>query len=285
MRRCILWCRKVFYTFLTTENRTLELSPKAIFLTVAIFCLWLSFTLANTNDWSVVKSTHFIVYYKNAPGDFIEQLIEKSEYYYDKIADDLGLRRFDFWLWDNRAKIYIHDDAKAYQTATNQPGWSVGCAIIKEKVIHTFPYAKGFFQTTLPHEMGHIIFREFVGFDNQAVPIWLDEGVASYQENLIYSMAHKLVIEAIATNKFVNLENLSKINPQLIKDNESALLFYAEAVSMIDYMVKEFGKDNFILFCQNLRDKADLERAISYAYPFRNIQELDQAWQKYILNK
>ena len=148
MRRCVLWCRKVYNTFLTTENRK-KLSPKAIFLTVVIFCLWLSFVLANTDDWSVANSRHFIVYYKNAPRDFIEQLIEKSEYYYDKIADDLGFRRYDFWLWDNRAKIYIHDDAKAYQAATNQPGWSSGCAIIKEKVIHTFPYAKGLFDTTL----------------------------------------------------------------------------------------------------------------------------------------
>lgn len=258
------------------------LSPKAIFLTAVIFCLWLSLPKADTNDWSIAKSRHFVVHYKNAPEDFIEQLIDKSEYYYDKIADDLGFRRYDFWLWDNRAKVYIHDDAQTYQAATNQPGWSSGCAIMKEKVIHTFPYAKGFFDTTLPHEMGHIIFREFVGFDNPSIPLWLDEGVASYQENLIYSTADKLIREAVATDKFVNLESLSRIEPQLIKDDASASLFYAEAISIIDYLVKEFGKDNFILFCQNLRDKADLERAISHAYPFRNIQELDRAWQGYL---
>ncbi len=254
-------------------------------LIAAVFSLCLSSAFADTNDWSIEKSTHFIIYYKNAPGDFIQQLIEKSEYYYDKIADDLGFRRFDFWLWDNRAKIYIHDDSKGYQVATHQPSWSSGCAILREKVIHTFPYAKGFFETILPHEMGHIIFREFVGFDNQAVPIWLDEGVASYQENLVYSRAHELVREAITTNKFINLAKLSEINPLLMKDDESVYLFYAESVSIIDYLVKEYGKDNFILFCQNLRDKTDLERAISYVYPFRNIQELDVTWKKYLKNE
>ena len=54
---------------------------------------------------------------------------------YDKIADDLGFRRFDFWLWDKRAKIYIYDDVRSYQAATNQPSWSSGCAIIKDKII------------------------------------------------------------------------------------------------------------------------------------------------------
>lgn len=252
-------------------------------LLALIFSLWLSFAIADTDEWSIEKSTHFIVYYKNAPQDFIGELIEKSEYYYNKIADDLGFRRFDFWLWDNRAKIYIHDDANAYQLATNQPSWSSGCAIMKEKVIHTFPYAKGFFQTVLPHEMGHIIFREFVGFDNQAVPNWLDEGVASYQEDQIYSMANRVVIDAASTNQLISLESLSRMDPHLMNNNSEVLLFYSEAVSIIDYLVKEFGKDNFILFCQNLRDKQDLERAISYVYPFRNIQELGEAWQKYLV--
>jgi len=255
---------------------------KKILLISIIFFVYLPFAAAKDNDWSVEKSTHFIVYYKNAPNDFITQLIDKAEYYYNKIADDLGFRRFDFWLWDNRAKIYIHDDARAYQAATGQPAWSGGCAIIKEKVIHSFPYAKGFCESTLPHEMGHIIFREFVGFDNPAVPIWLDEGVASYQESAVYSSAYTTIAEAIPSNRFINLEELSRMDPHLIMDNASVYLFYAEAVSLVDYLVKEFGKDNFILFCQNLRDKRNFERAISYVYPFKNIQELDQSWQKYL---
>ena len=252
---------------------------RRILIAVFLF-LGLSFALADTDNWFVAKSTHFIVYYKNAPEGFIDQLTEKSEYYYDKIADDLGFRRFDFWLWDNRARIYIHDDAGAYQAATNQPAWSSGCAIIKEKIIHSFPYAQGFFETTLPHEMGHIIFREFVGFDNPAVLTWLDEGVASYQEDRIYSMAHQVVMDAASANKLINLESLARMDPHSLSDNTSVLLFYSEAVSIVDYLVKEFGKDNFILFCQNLRDKQDLERALSYVYPFKNIQEMGQAWQK-----
>ena len=233
-------------------------------------------------NWRTVKSTHFIAYYKNAPEDFIGRLIEKSEEYYNKIADDLGFRRYNFWLWDNRAKIYIYDNAKDYQTFTGQPSWSSGCAIIRDKIIHTFPYAKEFFDTVLPHEMGHLIFREFVGFNNNAVPVWLDEGVASYQENLRHPMANRRLREAINTNRLIDLEGLSGLSPHSIQNTELVNLFYAEAVSIIDYLIKEFGKDNFVSFCQALRDKRDLERAIASVYPFRNIQELDQAWQKYI---
>ncbi|MFH1888598.1 MAG: peptidase MA family metallohydrolase [Candidatus Omnitrophota bacterium] len=255
---------------------------KKYLLTFAIFCLCCSFVSASGDGWSVTKSTHFIIYYKKAPQDFIDHAIQKSEYYYNKIADDLGFRRFDFWLWDNRAKIYIHDDAKAYQAATGQPSWSAGCAIIQRKEIHTFGQAQAFFDETLPHEMGHIIFREFVGFYNPDIPTWLDEGVASYEEEELQSTAKRLVKEAIAVNTFINLETLSKMSPHSIGDTKRIALFYAEAVSIVDYLVREFGQDSFILFCQNLRDKRDLERAIAYVYPFRNIRELDKSWQEYL---
>ncbi len=255
---------------------------KIIFIGFIFSVFFLSIVLAETDNWHITKSTHFIVHYKNAQDDFLDRLIEKAEDYYNEIADDLGFRRFDFWLWEKRANIYIYDAIQDYQAATGQPAWSAGCATVKEKVIKTFPYARGFFDAILPHEMGHIIFREFVGFDNYKVPIWLDEGVASYQEVFRRSIANKIVKEALEKNTFMDLEKLSKFNPPLVQDSELVNLFYAESLSIIDFLIKEFGSDNFVLFCQNLRDKQDLDRALSSAYPFKDTKELGRAWQEYL---
>src|SRR3989338_5450974 len=202
--------------------------------------------------WSLEKSTHFIVYYKNAPGDFIKQLIDNSENYYGKISSDLGFNRFNFWLWDDRAKIYIYNNADDYQAATGQPGWSGGSALPRDKIIKTFAYAKGFFETVLAHEMGHIIFREFVGFDNPAVPLWLDEGVASYQEKLKYANARPLLREALAEGSFMKLEGLFAFEPHTALSDSSISLFYAEAFSIVDFLIREFGRDKFVYFCQSL---------------------------------
>lgn len=240
----------------------------------------------SAEEWNIAKSTHFIVYYKNAPEDFISQLIDKSEDYYNGIADNLGFRRYNFWLWDNRAKIYIHADANSYQALTGQPAWSSGCAQVKEKIIHTFPYAKGFFDRILPHEIGHIIFREFVGFDNRALPLWLDEGVASYQENLPRKpVIKKIIREAVEEKKFLDLESLSRFNPHSTADNELVNLFYVEAVSLVDYLVSDFGTDKFVHFCQALRDKKNLEESLASTYSFRNSAELDESWQRYLRNE
>ncbi len=85
--------------------------------------------------------------------------------------------------------------------------------------------------------------------------------------------------KAAADGTLHSLEKLTAINPQSITDAASAQLYYAEAISIVDYLIKEFGKDNFVLFCQDLRDKRDLQRAIA---PFSNLQEFGEAWQKYL---
>lgn len=222
------------------------------------------------------------MHYKNAKEEFISTLIEKAEDYYDEIAERLGFRRYNFWLWDNRAKIYIYDDAAAYQSSTGRPHWSFGSAIAKQKIIHTFPNEIGFFDRTLPHEMGHIIFREFVGFDNPCIPLWLDEGVASYQENINLSGVKDVVKEALEKGTFLDMPKLTDFKPKSSTDPETVKIFYAQAISIVDYLIKEFAEDAFVYFCKNLRDKKDFLKALDAAYHFKNIQELDRAWQEYL---
>ena len=136
---------------------------------------------ADNPPWQVFKSTHFLISYKSATESQLDELSSKAERYYDEITDDLGFNRFDFWIWNNRARIYLFDNQAEYMKATGDPVWSGGQAQVASKLIQTFITARGFLDKVLPHEMAHIIFREMVGFNNPAVPIWLEEGVASFQ--------------------------------------------------------------------------------------------------------
>jgi len=250
-----------------------------LFLIVFIYLSSASLVFSQDN-WNTAKGTHFIVYYNQADPTFIEKLITKAEEHYDKIADDLGFRRYNFWLWDKRAKIYVYNDARGYQAATGEPEWSMGATISRSKVIHTFLGAQGFFERILPHELGHIIFREFVGFNNRAIPLWLDEGVASHQEQKTSSLNRALVKEAIKKGTCMDLKQLASFNPHSSGDNNKVSLFYAESVSIVDYLIREFGRENFVFFCQNLRDKEDLEQALRRVYPFDSLEKLDRAWQE-----
>ncbi|HQP91972.1 MAG TPA: hypothetical protein PLU24_04785, partial [Candidatus Omnitrophota bacterium] len=148
---------------------------KIILLMVSCF-IFSGFSLAEEDGFTEKKSTHFIVYYKEIPEEFADQVIEYGEKYYDELTEKLGFTRYDYWTWDKRAKIYIYPDQESYIKATGQPAWSGGVAAYDQKTIWSFPREAGFFDSLLPHELGHIIFREVIGY--RQVPLWLEEGVA-----------------------------------------------------------------------------------------------------------
>src|SRR3989338_4907788 len=143
---------------------------KVIFAVCAAMILAGPFGQARGQDWRLNKSTHFIVYSYAAPESFISVILDHAEDYYNKIADELGFTRFDFWLWERRGRASVFDSGPVLQAAAGQPGWSNGCVSKKDKIIYTYFGARSFFETVLPHELGHIIFREFVGADNPAIP-------------------------------------------------------------------------------------------------------------------
>lgn len=225
--------------------------------------------------WQIEKSKHFIVYSREGVDErFIRELLRRSEDYYTKITRRLGFNRYNFWLWDERAKIYLYRDAQEYRIKTGAPSWSGGHAAPKEKIIKTHPGAKDFFNSTLPHEMGHIIFREFVGTRTK-IPLWLDEGVASLQEEANSAEHIKIAKGLIKSKVFISLDKLSKIDRETMLIPE---IFYIEAASLVNYLIKEFGRDNFVKFCRRLRDGEKIEEAIRSIYHFQNLSELNEAW-------
>lgn len=230
---------------------------------------------------NTVKGTHFVVHYRAAPEAFAQRVLSEAEQDYEKITDGLGFLRSDFWLWDNRANIFVCDDAQQYQALAGMPAWSAGASLAKEKVVYVFQGKDNLFESVLPHELGHIIFREFVGFDNPAVPLWLDEGAASYQQERVN---FRPVLEALIRKRggLIPLEELGTLKPHEMADREAVEQFYAEAASVIDFLIRSYGKDDFVVFCRSLRDTRDLDRALSYSYSIRGLRELDAKWQAYV---
>lgn len=262
----------------------MSVMKKVILLSLAILISAIN-AYSSDDKWNIQKSTHFVIYYKDVPSDFVGKVIDKAEDCYNNIANGLGFTRYNFWLWDERAKIYIYNDIEEYKAATGQPNWSSGCVSVRDKTIKTYPVAAGFFDSLLPHELGHIIFREFVGFDNRNIPLWLDEGVAAYQETTKRYAAKAYVRKAVKDNKFMPLDKLSGVNVMLINDQKEVEAFYFEAVAIIDFLISQFGNSSFLSFSKALRDGKTLDEAISYAYPYKDLADLSRTWSIYLKNE
>jgi len=236
-------------------------------------------------EWNEYKRTHFIIYYKKAPLDFVKTVEETAEQYYREIAENLGFTRYKGWSWDDRAIIYIYDDAEDYVESGKQAGWSHGITSPRDKIIRTFPSAHGFFDSTLPHELGHIIFREFIGFRAQ-IPSWFEEGVAMYQEKAKRWGAHQEVRKFIKNGTFKPLSELSITRLRYKSSRELVNLFYTESASIVNFLISEYGQQRFVRLCRKLKGGGPFEWAVDEVYVrFKTIDDLNEAWVKYLTDE
>lgn len=211
------------------------------------------------------------------------EVVRKAEYYYGKIASDLGYPRYsNFWQWDKRVKIYLHASAEDFQKATGQPSWSHGMASYLDKTIHSSDTKEPFLKSILPHEITHLIFRDFVGLEGQ-VPLWMDEGVAQWEEADKRDAAKKFAKELVSRKNVFSIRNLTGMDIRKETNEEKVHLFYIQAVSLVDFLIAKYGAAQFTVFCRGLRDGKALDAALNAAYTgsIQSVDELDARWKKY----
>jgi hypothetical protein len=58
---------------------------------------------------------------------------------------------------------------------------------------------------------------------------------------------------------------------------------YAQAVTLVGYLIVKYGPTRFAQFCRGLRDGKGIDDALSSTYTdsIRNISELEKGWIKY----
>lgn len=257
-----------------------------IFVLFSIFHLPFSIKTVQAQEWKETKSEHFIVYFV---GDraFAKDVLRQSEIYYKRIASELGYQRYSgFWTWDNRVKIYIYPDKDTFRRETGQPQWSEGEAKYFEKEISSYAWSDGFLNMLLPHEMAHLIFRDYVGFTGK-VPLWLDEGVAQWME------PHKRKVVRQVTRKLANAGRLLPVNQIMFMDvrgssnQDLVQVFYVQAASLVGFLIMEYNPSRFTEFCRQLRDGKKVEDALRFAYPMaiRNVKDLEEKWKKFIMEE
>jgi len=246
------------------------------------FLLSAACSVSAAPEWQKIGSTHFFVYYRDS-ADFAEKVSREAEEDYSAITADLAYEKRDnFWLWNDRVSIYIYRDRNDFLSQTLSPEWSAGFASYKRKEIATFAGSEEFLKSLLRHEMTHLLFREFIGFEKDP-PLWLNEGLAQWEERGKREGSLRLVRRLRDQNRLISLTALVRMEIRNVADGGEADEFYAESVSVVEYLIHSQGADKFRLFCGQIRDGKTLDDALRFTYPdsIRNITELESGWKQY----
>jgi len=238
-----------------------------------------AFAEVTASLWQTQKSAHFIIYYQQTGGDLVNKLVDSAENYYNSIVDELGFRRFDFWSWDNRAKIYIYKNADDFRKDNQRASWAGAEVSVGKRTIKAYIGQAGFFDSVLPHEMAHIIFREFIGL-KVSLPLWIDEGVASSQEKSCLSARLKIAKNLVLQDKYIRLNKLAEIYKiSDVSPND----FYSQSASLISFLLRQYGQDSFLDFSRKLRDGVEWKQALFSVYRFNSFDELEHDWKGFVI--
>lgn len=233
--------------------------------------------------WRELKGGHFIVYHQGREEE-AAAILRKAEDCYSEIADDLGYVRYEnFWQWERRVKILVYPDLPSFLAATRQPGWSSGSANYTTKEIIGFLGSSAFLNDTLPHEIAHLVFRDFVGFAGDA-PLWLDEGVAQWVERSKRAVVRYAARDLYEQKKLMSLSVLTRTDVRVSGNSEEARSFYIQAASLVEFLISRYGTDRFTQLCRQLRDGRSLDEALRFVYPtqMRGIEALETEWLAYL---
>jgi len=127
----------------------------------------------------------------------------------------------------------------------------------------------------IPHELTHLMTFVAASPNYEAVPRWLDEGLATLNEGDPNATQVLAVQDALAKNKLIPIESLCGAFPA---DASAALLAYGQSRYVVQQIINEYGSAGIQALLTAYRDGATcsggVERALNITLP-----ELELKWR------
>ncbi len=272
--------------------RSFIMAVSLLFLSVSWGNAQVPVDYSDFSKWQTLKGDHFVVYYYDrGHASTASHVLTKAEEYYDKVAYQIGYARYgDFWTWEDRVKIFIFPDQLSFLLTTGQKVWSKGYAVrdsklFESRAIVTYHQEESFINNLLPHEIAHLVVKDFIGFE-RPLPLWFEEGVAQQQEMKDPSQEDGIVFLA-KSGQHIPFELLNMLDIRRETQELKVAVFYAQSRSVVEFLIKVYGREAFERLCVNLRDGMDLLQAFANAYggSIDSMAALERKWLDYMRGK
>jgi tetratricopeptide (TPR) repeat protein len=239
----------------------------------------------NSEGWQIAESENFRIFHNQAR-DVAERAAEIAE----RTRVDVEMKWFSgvSGPWNPKCDLYLHADGEQYSRMTgqyNSPGHSSirienGRVAVRRIDLHCDD--PNMLAAVLPHETTHVVLAgEFSG---QLLPRWADEGLAVLTEPRAKVERHldnlrrsRQEGRLFALQDLLQMENYPD-NPGMIG------AFYAESVSLVDFLSTLRGPQEFTLF---LRDglRYGYARSLERHYSLTSFADLERRWQEHAFQR
>lgn len=130
----------------------------------------------------------------------------------------------------------------------------------------------------LSHEVVHLMVEQATHNPYNAPPAWLDEGLASYYQEVEDTRFDTVLQRAVRDGRLISVRALNSSFPV---DPDTALLSYAESRSIVQFIIERYGEEGMAALLRVFRDGVSYDEAVERALGV-TIEELDRAWKEWL---
>ncbi len=228
-------------------------------------------------SWQTKQRGNILLFWARGDDNFAEQLVTSATDSLARLEREAGIKL------EKRVRLFVYPSSADLRAAIlYATEWTGGVAFTDFGVvaIGISPAELGFGTRALAHELSHLVTRQSSFSFYGDIPVWLNEGLAMWNEG---SMRPEMVLElqrAVEQRKFPTLRTLSSPFPG---DVDEALLAYAESQSVVTFLLEKYGPNKMVELLQVFKNGSGYDEALLKVYGY-DMDRLFELWRDSILS-
>jgi len=227
--------------------------------------------------WQSLTSTvpqggELSLFWYEGDDSFSQELMDACEEGLARLTQDIGTYP------ERPINIYIYASTSDLQGAMIFPQeWTGGVAFTAFSIIAIGITSSDldWGKRALVHELTHLVVHQATFSPYGRLPLWLDEGLAMYNEGELDPVFHSSLEEAILEDELISVRSLCS---PFSAETEKARLSYAQSYSLVEYLLDDYGQDRMLELLTILKQGSTYNEALTEVYGF-DIDGLDARWR------
>lgn len=212
-------------------------------------------------SWRKIADDTLSFFWYSGDTSFAQALLSSGQNGLRRLYEDTGVRL------EQPIKLYIYASSRDLQGAMIAPReWTGGSAYPEYGVI-VLGISTGQLEwgrRAVVHELGHMVVNQLTfGPYEATMPTWLNEGMAMYAEGGIDTAQEANLQRLVAAGKTISLRSLSSPFSALPAE---AALSYAQSYSVVNFLVKNYGKEKLVKLFSAFKTGATADGALMDVY-------------------
>ncbi len=229
----------------------------------------------NRYPWQSISGDNVTIYWYTGSQAFAGEILAAARQALARLAADTGASL------KKPVRLYIYNGANDLQGALVFPQeWTGGVAFTRYSTIaigitpDSLDWGKG----AVTHELTHLVVDQMTLNPYGGMPVWLDEGLAMYTEGEPGPEFIGPLQNAVNSGKLISVRSLAS---PFSSFRDEAVLSYAESYSIVDYLIRTYGRAKMQSLLESFRAGITYDDALLQAYGF-NADGLFEEWRAYV---